>query len=220
MDRAISPRRPNRGATLRAATIGEAWLDIARLILADGVEGDWEGLPFLEIELATLEVADPDPGDPLIARHANAEQLAWMRSNFTQRTRVAALGDARSYASRLFDYAGAGRDQLAWVVERLRRNPSARDATITTFEPLTDTTYIPCVSLLDFWLRAGRLNLAVYAHSIDFGKKGFGNLVQLAELQRTVAQALDSPVGSLTMVIKSAHIYLSERELMATISGT
>ena len=102
----------------------------------------------------------------------------------------------------------------------MRRHPSARDATITTFEPLTDTTYIPCVSLLDFWLRAGRLNLAVYAHSIDFGKKGFGNLVQLAELQRTVAQALDSRVGSLTMVIKSAHIYLSERELMATISGT
>ena len=220
MNRAISPRPPNRGATLQVATIGEAWLDIARLILAEGVEGDWEGLPFLEVELATLDIAEPDANDPLIARHAPADRLAWMRANFTERTRVAALGDARSYASRLFDYAGAGRDQLAWVIERLRHNPSARDATITTFEPLTDTTYIPCVSLLDFWLREGRLNLAVYAHSIDFGKKGFGNLVQLAELQRTAAQALDRPIGALTMVIKSAHIYLSERERMSAISGT
>ena len=29
----------------------------------------------------------------------------------------------------------------------------------------------PCVSLLDFWRRAGRLELVVYAHSIDFGKR-------------------------------------------------
>ena len=124
------------------------------------------------------------------------------------------LGALRSYASRLFDYAGSGRDQLAWVVDRLTRDPAASYATITTFEPLTDTSYVPCVSLLDFWLRSGRLELVVYAHSIDFGKKGFGNLVQLAGLQRHVATRLGAPAGRLTMIVKSATIYQTEVSLM------
>jgi hypothetical protein len=88
-------------------------------------------------------------------------------------------------------------------------------ATITTLEPLTDVSYIPCVSLLDFWLRSGSLELVVYAHSIDFGKKGFGNLVQVAELQRDVASELNVPVGPLVMIVKSATIYQTELSLMS-----
>jgi thymidylate synthase len=169
----------------------------------------------MEIELVTLDIARPDPDDALIAARASPERLAWMRANFTDRARLAELGGARSYASRLFDYAGSGRDQIAWVVDKLSRDPAASYATITTFEPLTDTSYIPCVSLMDFWLRSGRLELVAYAHSIDFGKKGFGNLVQLAELQRHVAERLRAPVGSLVMIIKSATIYDAEIGLMS-----
>lgn len=203
-----------RGTTLAARSLGEAWLDVAALILARGAESSFDGLPLLEVDLVTLDIAEPDPDDDLIRRHANKDWLDWMRSNFTDHGRVAALGGARSYASRLFDYAGAGRDQIAWVVERLARDPRASYATITTFEPLTDTTYIPCISLLDFWLRQGRLELVVYAHSIDFGKKGFANLVQLAELQRHVAAQLDAPSGSLAMIVKSATIYRTELAAM------
>ena len=140
-----------------------------------------------------------------------------MRSNFTDASRVKELGDARSYASRLFDYMGAGRNQIAAVIETLKRDVHASYATITTLEPLTDVTYIPCVSLLDFWLRSGSLELVVYAHSIDFGKKGFANLVQLAELQRDVASALNAPVGALVMVVKSATIYQTELSLMREV---
>lgn len=105
------------------------------------------------------------------------------------------------------DYAHAGRDQIQWVCQRLLDDPSTRSATITTFQPLTDTTYIPCISLLDFFLVEGRLRLVVYAHSIDFGAKGFANLVELAELQEEVARAISAPVDTMTMIIKSAHIY-------------
>lgn len=207
---ATSMRAAGRGTTIIAETIGDAWLDIAGLILDHGAKSDWEGLPLIEVELVTLEVARPEPNDALIQRHASADWLAWMRANFTERTRVGALGDARSYASRIYDYAGTGKDQIAWVVEKLKRDPVTTNVTITTFEPLTDTTYIPCVSLLDFWLRNGRLELVAYCHSIDFGKKGFGNLVQLAELQQHVAGELRVPVGALTMIVKSATIYTTE----------
>lgn len=127
---------------------------------------------------------------------------------------MAALGDARSYASRLYDYAASGRDQIQWVIERLRADQSCRSATITTFEPLLDSTYIPCVSLLDFWISGGRLAAIVYAHSIDFGTKGYGNLVELAYLMERIAEGLEHEVGRLDFVVKSAHIYEPELEPM------
>lgn len=209
----------HRGAMIGAATIGEAWIAVAELILRAGTPSDWEGLPLTEIELVTLDVTSPDPDDALIARHASPDWLAWMRANFTERERVAALGNARSYASRIFDYGGAGRDQLDWVVNKLGRDPVTSNVTVTTLEPLSDTSYIPCVSLLDFWLRPGGLDLVVYCHSIDFGKKGFANLVQLAELQRHVADRLAISTGRLTMIVKSAHIYETELAAMGDVVG-
>ncbi len=193
---------------------------IASAILAGGVDGSWEGLPIVEVFRATLDVHSPRVDDPIIARHGDPERLAWMHTNFTDHSRVAELGDADSYATRLYDYAHTGRDQIRWVIERLAANPWARDATVTTFQPLTDTSYVPCVSLLDFWLAEGRLQLAVYAHAIDFGTKGYANLVELAALQTRVAGDLGVGVGTLTMTVKSAHIYRTELDLMRNIVAT
>ncbi len=200
--------------TVATRTLGEAWLDIAARILAEGRQSTYDGLPILEVAHATLVVGEPHPDDPLIAAHADPERLAWMSANFVDHSLVAELGDARSYASRLFDYAGTGADQVKWVIDRLRDDPSSRSATITTFEPTLDTTYIPCVSMLDFWIPEGSVDLVVYAHSIDFGSKGYGNLVQLADLQQRVAGELGRPVGSLTFIIKSAHVYATEFDYM------
>jgi thymidylate synthase len=195
---------------IETKTLGEAWMAIAAAILKDGVVGSWEGLPIVEVFRATLDVHSPKVDDAIIAQHGDPVRLAWMQANFTHRSRVADLGDSDSYATRLYDYGHAGRDQIRWVIDRLAANPWARDATITTFQPLTDTSYIPCVSLLDFWLVEGTLQLAVYAHSIDFGTKGYANLVELAGLQTRVAGDLMAGVGALTMTVKSAHIYQTE----------
>jgi thymidylate synthase len=197
---------------LRSGTIGHAWLAVAGRIVASGVNSRYDDLPVREVSLVTLAVTRPDPDDEIIARHADPERLAWMHANFTGHSRVAALGDADSYATRLFDYEHSGRDQVRWVIDRLRADPASRSATITTFQPHTDTAYIPCVSMLDFWLPDGAVELVVYAHSIDFGAKGYGNLIELASLQRHVAGALGLPAGRLVMIVKSAHVYETELE--------
>src|SRR3984893_10779379 len=198
-------------------TLGEGWIAIAAAILTDGVVGSWEGLPIVEVFRATLDVNSPRVADPIIAQHGDPERLPWMHANFTHPSGVAELGDADSYATRLYDYAHAGRDQIRWVIDRLTANPWTRDATVTTFQPLTDTSYIPSVSLLDFCLVEGKLQLAVYAHAIDFGTKGYANLVELAALQTRVASDLGVGVGTLTMTVKSAHIYQRELGLMRGI---
>jgi thymidylate synthase len=199
---------------ITAGTIGEAWLAVAARILDDGAESTYDAKPILDLERVTLTVSEPASVDPIVRELGDPERLAWMHANFTDHSLVRELGDARSYASRLYDYAASDRNQVQWVIDRLRTDPTSRSATITTFEPLLDTTYIPCVSLLDFWIATGRVDAIVYAHSIDFGTKGYGNLVELAYLMEQVATGLELPVGQLDFVVKSAHIYAPEVQAM------
>jgi thymidylate synthase len=202
---------------VQAPTLGEGWLEVSRRILEAGADATYDGQVTKELSLLTLAVAGPDPEDELIASLADPDWLDWMRRNFTEAEDVPELGGARSYARRLRDYDG--RDQVAWVIERLRADPETRSATITTFQPLADTSYIPCVSLLDFWIVQGRLELVVYAHSLDFGKKAYGNLVELARLQHEVAAAVAVPVGPLLIYAKSAHVYEPEFETMRRLTA-
>lgn len=195
-------------------SLGECWLAVSRLILTEGQPCRYDGAPTLEIANLTLAAAQPDPDDPLIRRHGDPAWLDWMHSNFFVQKAVAELGDAPSYAIRLFNYANQGRDQLAWVVQRLRADREARSAAITTFMPLTDTSYIPCISLLDFWVPGEALELVVYAHSLDFGKKAYGNLVELALLQQHVARQLQLPLGPMLIHVKTAHLYQPEWDYM------
>jgi thymidylate synthase len=203
-----------RDITIETETIGEAWLEVAASILSDGSPSRYDDLPILELPRVTLTVDRPSASDVLVREFGDPERLAWMHANFTDHSLVPELGDARSYASRLFDYGDAGRNQIDWLVRRLVADPATRSATITTFEPLLDTTYIPCVSLLDFWIRDGALEQVVYAHSIDFGAKGYGNLVELAWLHEHIAGRLGIPIGRLDFVVKSAHVYETEFDYM------
>jgi thymidylate synthase len=202
------------GIQIEADTIGAAWLAVARRIVDEGAECAYDAAPILELERVTLSVARPASVDPIVTELGDVERLAWMHANFTDYALVSELGHARSYASRLYNYGAAGRDQVQWVIDRLRGDPTSRSATITTLEPLLDTTYIPCVSLLDFWITRGQLESIVYAHSIDFGTKGYGNLVELAYLMERVADGLNLPVGRLDLVVKSAHIYQLDVSVM------
>ena len=56
-------------------------------------------------------------------------------------------------------------------------------------------------------------------HRIDFGAKGYGNLVELAALQQQVAGQLGGQ-GRLLMIVKSAHVYETElRYLLGVLAA-
>src|SRR5450759_1625965 len=109
---------------IEVMTLGEAGMSIAAAILTGGVVGSWDGLPIVEVFRATLDVNTPMVEDPIIAKHGDPERLAWMHANFNDHSRVAELGDSDSYATRLYDYAHTGKDQIRWVIDRLAANPS------------------------------------------------------------------------------------------------
>ena len=57
----------------------------------------------------------------------------------------------------------------------------------------------------------------MYAHSLDLGKKAYGNLVELAALQREIAAGAGLPTGGLVIHVKSVHIYEPEIDAMARL---
>ena len=189
----------------------------ARAIIDEGIRTSYEGRPTVELEMVDIVVESPGDDDRIIERFGDSERLGWMHANFTLEGPVQELGGAASYATRLYDYEQSGRDQINWVIERLRTDPRSRSAVITTLQPLSDTSYIPCVSLLQFWLPAGGVEMIVTAHSIDFGTKGYANLVELAALQHKVASKLGTGLGRLVLRITSAHLYESDLQAMGAI---
>ncbi|MBI9047029.1 MAG: hypothetical protein JEZ06_21260 [Anaerolineaceae bacterium] len=206
------------GITLiEAETLGQSWMQISSEIMNNGHHAEYDGAPIKETAIATLIVQKPDPEDAFIKEQGDPDWLSWMHDNFFVQKEVKELGNAASYAVRLFNYDDKGRDQIQWVIDRLNEHTESRSATITTFQPLTDTSYIPCISLLDFWVQEGQIELIVYAHGLDFGKKAYGNLVELAILQRTVAEGTGFKVGRLIIHVKTAHIYEPEWGFMQTL---
>lgn len=200
-----------------AQSLGECWLAVSNLILQEGYTARYDGSPIKEVANLSTVIKNPNPNDEIIHQHGDPNWLEWMHENFFVQKDVEELGNAPSYAVRLFNYADEGLDQIQWVIERLNANPEARSATVTTFQPLLDTSYIPCISMLDFWVPEGKLDQVVYAHSLDFGKKAYGNLVELAILQQRIADNINRPVGTLVIHVKTAHIYEPELPFMHNI---
>src|SRR6202167_5791766 len=82
-----------RGITLASASIGDAWLEVANVILTHGTPSTFGGLPLVECDLVTLDVQYPNPDDPIIAEYASQEWLAAMGFNLSDGRRGCELGD-------------------------------------------------------------------------------------------------------------------------------
>ncbi len=141
--------------------------------------------------------------DPCID-HINHEMASWMHANFTEKKLVPELGNARSYAWRLRDYNGV--DQVAGIIKKLKGKPETKSATITTLLPNDDTTYIPCVSMLDFKIRDYHLVLTATCRSLDFKDKALYNLVELTRIGKEIQEACGIEGFKLHVHVISAHI--------------
>lgn len=164
----------------------------------------------------TAKIQNASLPDKIIERHKVPAEYDWMVRNFTVQGEVPELHHEHSYASRLYSYMGQ-KNQVEWLVDRLKNNPHTRSATISMFEPLTDEGYIPCVSLLDFQEANGNLHMIAYCRALDFGSKAYINLVMLHLLQKEIAEKVGMKCGTLTLIVKSAHFYLRDAEKVQSI---
>lgn len=202
-------------------SLGALWIRVLQELEASGVttaytDNAGEFADVKELLNLTAEVQNAVLPDAIIEKHKVQDEYDWMVRNFTVQGEVPELHHENSYASRLYSYMGQ-KDQVKWLVDRLRKNPSTRSATISMFEPLTDEGYIPCVSLLDFQVTDGQLNMTAYCRALDFGCKAYVNLVMLHLIQQNIAEKVGVPCGKLMLLVKSAHFYMRDREKVLKI---
>lgn len=200
----------------KVETIGVAWMTMLDEIIQNGkkvlyTDNPGESASVTEITGTVLTVEKMSLPDPIIERYKVQEEYDWMVDNFTRVGAVKELYNENSYASRFYAYMNE-KNQIDWLIARLKENLHTRSATLTTFEPLLDDKYIPCVSMIDFMVEEDRLDLYVYCRSLDFGCKAYINMVMLYRLAEQVADEVGVPVGELNLIVKSAHVYDRDRE--------
>ena len=193
-------------------SLGEGWLAAVREIAENGIQREYTDNPAESFDVKEcfnicLCVDEPKLPDPIIDEYKDETEYEWMLKNFKDFSTVEALHNANSYAERLYQYSGS-KNQIEWVIERIHSNPQQRSCTITTFEPLTDEKYIPCVSLMDFqrsFEHEGKLDLNVYCRALDFGSKAYVNMVMIAMILEHVCDRTGLTAGKIGFIVKSAH---------------
>jgi thymidylate synthase len=118
-----------------------------------------------------------------------------------------------TYGARLRAYndADAGEvDQIAYVIDNLKHNTNTRRAIAITWSPWwdNDSDHVPCLQLLDFLIRDNRLQCTAVFRSHDIARAWVPNVYGIGQLMKYIGDEVGVPVGSLTTISCSAHIYI------------
>jgi len=105
-------------------------------------------------------------------------------------------------------------DQLAEVVEQIRRDPHSRRLLVSAWNPgeIPKMALPPCHLLFQLYVAGGRLSCGVYQRSCDLFLGLPFNIASYALLTRMVAQVTDLEVGDLVISLGDAHVYANHHE--------
>ncbi|MFX0099772.1 MAG: thymidylate synthase [Candidatus Hodarchaeota archaeon] len=193
---------------IKSPSIIKAWKHAIKAIKIAGNRVKDEDVNLVELFNLFLSITNPRVDDKL--KELNPEMHDWMKANFEEKILVPELKNAKSYGYRLRDHNG--KDQVKWVVEKLKKKRETKSATITTLMPSEDEGYIPCVSLLDFKIRDDILIVTVTCRSLDFGKKAIYNLLELTKIGEKIKTECKVKDLLLNVHVISAHIYEDDLE--------
>lgn len=112
------------------------------------------------------------------------------------------------------DYDGGHIDQIAKVVDEIRRNPHSRRLIVTAWNPaLVDEMALPpCHCLFQFYVADGRLSCQLYQRSADIFLGVPFNIASYALLTAMVAQATGLQPGEFLHTLGDAHLYANHFE--------
>lgn len=105
-------------------------------------------------------------------------------------------------------------DQIAWVLQELKRNPSSRRLVVSAWNPadLDAMALAPCHCLFQFHVAEGRLSCQLYQRSADVFLGVPFNIASYALLTHLVAHEAGLGVGDFVHTFGDAHLYLNHRE--------
>jgi thymidylate synthase len=112
-------------------------------------------------------------------------------------------------------------DQMAELVERLRREPDSRRHVVSAWNvgELDRMRLPPCHVLFQFYVAGGTLSCQLYQRSADVFLGVPFNIASYALLTLMVAQVTDLRPGELVHTFGDAHLYLNHLEQAETQLG-
>ncbi len=191
---------------IRAPTIKSGWEGLVKRIITNGVEiNDERGSLTLELLNTMVSVQKPLKLEIPEGYFWQGEKLEKYAEQFLSDDQQ---GFIYTYGNRLRKHF-QGIDQIQEAITRLKNCKESRRAISITWDPPTDTQSdeVPCMIIVDFKIRDGKLQTTGLWRSHDIYGAWFPNAVGLTHLASYVAEKVGVDVGTLTIHSISAHIY-------------
>lgn len=117
----------------------------------------------------------------------------------------------------LYDTEWKYMDQIDFVINELKRNPSSRRAVILVRDPSVDagSDDPACLQHIQYFIRNNKLECKVLFRSNDACKATFMNAFALICLQELIATKLEVEVGSYVHRASSFHCYEKDFDMLA-----
>lgn len=112
------------------------------------------------------------------------------------------------------DKNGKFHDQLANVIETIKKNPDSRRMIVSAWNvgELDEMHLPPCHLLFQFYVANGKLSLQLYQRSADIFLGVPFNIASYALLLQMVAQVTGLEAGTFIHTLGDAHLYLNHLE--------
>ncbi len=191
---------------IKVPTIKTGWETLVKKVIKKGVEiKDERGSLTKELLNTVVMVKNPLDIEAPEGYFWSGEKLEKYAEQFLSNDRQ---GFVYTYGNRLrkhFDDV----DQIQEAIQRLKNFKESRRAISVTWDPTVDTknNEVPCMILVDFKIRDGKLNTTGLWRSHDIYGAWFPNAVGLSHLAQYAAKEVGVDVGTLTIHSISAHIY-------------
>nr|WP_319373080.1 thymidylate synthase [uncultured Methanobacterium sp.] len=191
---------------IKTSTIKNGWETLVKRVMQKGSEiKDERGSLTLELRNTVVTMNRPLELEIPKGYFWSGEKLEIYAEQFLSDDKQ---GFVYTYGNRLRKHF-EGIDQIGEAIRRLKNCKESRRAISVTWDPPTDTQSeeVPCMILVDFKIREGKLHTTGLWRSHDIYGAWFPNAVGLTHLSRYVAGEVGVEVGSLTIHSISAHIY-------------
>jgi thymidylate synthase len=100
-------------------------------------------------------------------------------------------------------------DQMAWVVNEIKRNPDSRRLIVSAWNvaDLPQMALMPCHALFQFYVANGKLSCQLYQRSADVFLGVPFNIASYALLTMMIAHVTNLELGEFVHTLGDAHLY-------------
>lgn len=186
---------------IESTTLGTAWLAAMKAVMTKGEDIFDENIRLKEIRNLYITIDAINETDPILITYADHDRIELMKQKYAT---CGLVGDYKiDYGSYIYNNNGV--NQIDWIINRLRKKPETKSATITLHKPGEEM--LACLSMIDFKYRNGHLDMSVIYRSQNIFWSNPGNMLALHQIQNDVATELGYTPGKVELIVISAHIY-------------